>query len=536
MQTKLRVPIVILLAAAAALTTLLAARTYWYLLHAVTNTPFTDSWLALDEIRRVQDGQAPWTSWWSPHWGQRDIVPRLLFLLSIRFFSFSAAPLILVNAAAPVLALIVLIRAAGRLFPGRPLLLAAVAIAFVHLALSSLGMEILVATQGVVHSIGYAAAISAVVLFERRPWLAISLAALATGSIVIGLLVWPILIVESWRLPVPRKTSALLLALTAAIFALYAIGYTRPPALGMGISGALRHPLEMLRMTSLVLGGPVTLYSLRLGTVAGALGLAALAYLLAVSNRLAFPLLMAACLLAAIAASLVLGRISPEWLAGLHGAQPLPGRYLVPSMIFWGCLLALTLALDHRPWVITVAVSSVVLATTFGTWSWQWRVSREWAVHFQRFDAIGSAFLVDVSDPAFTSLLLTDAPLRDSLVDYMRARRLAMFAEPRARWIGRPVPLAAAACPASLSATPVGNGLRLTGRLDLGSRRTASQLDVLVANPSGDVVGLGRTLPAESEYLPNTEFLAYTRSGGRRLFIQLPDRSLCEAQPAPPGI
>ena len=502
-----------LLATAAALTALLAVRTLWYLFHSVTNVPFTDGWVILDEVRRFREGAAQWTIFWEPYWGQRNLAARLLFFLSAKYLSFAALPLILINLGAWLGMLTVLVRTAWRLFPGLGRIFLICAIALVHLLLSSLGMEVLVITQNVQHSIGYASAVSAILLFERRPAMGIALAVVATASLAIGLAVWPALLLQAWHGRARARTLAILIAISAAVMALYAIGYTRPPALGMGVAGALRHPGVALSMTSLVLGGPITLYSLRLGTIAGGIGLAALGWFAVrrPNNPSTFALLVAACFLALSAASLAVGRISPEWIASLHGAQPLPSRYIAPVLVWWGCLFVLSMV---EPSLLPrAAVSALVLAMTFGTWSWQWRVSREWAVAMQRFDAIGSGFLCGVADSELMSLVLTDGALRNRVADYMRRERLGMFAEPRAAWIGRQVAVPLD-CQGSLSTVPVNGGLRVSGRLERAGLSSARASDLLIANSAGIVVGLARSLPAESEGKDAVDFLGYAHAAG----------------------
>jgi hypothetical protein len=551
-----------LLAVAGVLTAVLIVRTCWYVLHSMTNTPYTDSWLLLEELHRFPSGEAGWAALWSPYWGQRVLVARLAFLASLRLASYSMLPMILANMAALIFMLATLVCSSTRMLFGSPRLAWAAGIAFANLVLSSLGLEVLLIPHDIISAVGYAASITAVVLFERRPVVAVSLALLATGSITIGLLVWPILLVEAWLLQKRPRTRWILAALTSAMFTLYLADYTRPQSLGMGISAPLHHPLQFLRMLSLVLGGPITLYSLRLGTAAGAAGMVATGYLatmyftapkgfavredFAASSEVTmmrrsegFSFLMACLLLVCIAGSMVVGRISPAFIAELHGAQPLPSRYLVPMMVFWGCLFALALARykaagPPRNWLATVCVGAVVLAMTFGTWSWQWRLSREWAVYFQKFDAIGSGFLAGVSDPEMMSLLFTDGPRRDELVDYMRREHLAVFAEPRARWIGVQVQEIVNAensnhCPTKVARIAIVNGFRITGQIEAGGWRTSRQTDVVIANNAGMIVGLGRTLPAESEFLPEMEFLGYAREDGDRLFVRLGDHSICES-------
>jgi hypothetical protein len=458
-----------------------AARTLWFLFQSVTNVPYTDEWVMLDEIR----ARAGWSYLWAPYWGQRIIVPRLLFLLDVKLFSFAGLPLILVNLASAAALWAVLARTARTVL---------CAVVFASLVFSSLGMEVLAIPQNVQHSLGFAAALSAMLLFERRPRVAAALAAIATGCLAIGLMVWPALIAQA-------KSARVRWVVTAAagvVFVLYLAGYAHP-AMGLGIGGALRHPLEGLRITGLILGGPVTLYSMALGTVAGLIGLA-LAGWFAVRSR--EPLTFAALYLVVWAASLAVGRISPEWLAGLHGAQPLPSRYIFPALIFWGCLFAL--AFRGRALVPRFAAAGIVIVMTIGTAGWQWRVAREWAGAMERVDAIGAAFIVGVDDPQLMPQLVADEALRTRVAEYMKRERLGMFFEPRAAWMGEHV-AGVRACRATLSAValPGAGAFRVGGAIDPGCGR-----DALLIDSSGTVVGLARRLRAEGK----NGALGYTRS------------------------
>jgi hypothetical protein len=503
-----RVPDLLLLAAGL-LTAAMAVRTFWYLFHSITNVPYTDGWVILDEVRRFREG-AGWTSLWQPYWGQRNLTARLLFLLSEKYSAFRSLPLILVNVGAQCILLAVLIQTAHRVLRDSLRAFFACAIVFTNLVFSPLGMEVLVITQNVQHSVGYASAICSILLFTRRPWLGVCLAILATASVAIGLVVWPILLIEAWHGRMRVRTVVTVTGLTVAMGVLYAIGYSRPPSFGMGVMGALLHPW----MTGLILGGPITLFSLRLGTIAGVIGLGTLAYLVWFGKRAAFPLAMAACFLAASSASLVAGRISPEWIANLHGAQPLPSRYIAPVLVFWACLFAL--ALTQRQAIPRIAAGLIVLILAFGTWTWQWRVSREWAVAFQKFDAIASGFLVGVSDPELMDPLLSDPALRSQMVDYQRSARLGIFTEPRASWIGKPLPLSAEPRSARLDTVTMPDGLRVAGTVGPSTR------DLLLVGPGDIVIGLARTLPAQSKGNQGVDFLGYAKTSATVRVFALP--------------
>ena len=88
--------------------------------------------------------------------GQSRRLARVLFFLAVKYFSFAAAPLIVVNVAVWLSMLAVLVWAAWQVCEGRVFLMCAIALA--HLALSSLSMEMLVITQNVEHSVAYASA------------------------------------------------------------------------------------------------------------------------------------------------------------------------------------------------------------------------------------------------------------------------------------------------------------------------------------------------------------------------------------------
>jgi hypothetical protein len=196
--------------------------------------------------------------------------------------------------------------------------------------------------------------------------------------------------------------------------------------------------------------------------------------------------------MAAAAVTLVIGRYSPDWLAAMAGRQVIPGRYLVIAALFWGALFLLAMNAGR---IAALAVSVVVFSMTFGTWSWQWRVSREWAGHFERFDAIASGFLVGVSDPEMMALVFPDPAVRDRVVDYMRRRRLGVFHEARATWLGHTT---------NKNCYTIGrqSANRISGYLPTRERYLA------VTDAIGTIVGLARTIPAE-EGVP---YLGYARA------------------------
>ncbi len=190
-----RIAATVLLAVAAALTLVLAYRTFWYLFHSVTNVPYWDQWVMLDEIRHVREGQSGWSYLWSPYWGQRLLLPRLLFLLSAKYLHYWMLPFILINMTAQISMLVVLIGMVRRLFQYSSLVFWVSAIALIHLLLSSLQMEIFIESMPINYTIGYASAVAAICVlgsaldpkaaFEPRFWSSIVLAIVATACLAI---------------------------------------------------------------------------------------------------------------------------------------------------------------------------------------------------------------------------------------------------------------------------------------------------------------------------------------------------------------
>jgi len=453
------------------LTALLIGRTFWYLFHSLTNVPYADQWVLL------ADG---WKQLWEPYWGQRPLLPRLLILLSVKYLHYSMAPFIVLSVAAQIGMAAVLIWLARRLLTGWRFWAASIAI--VHLLLSSLQMEIFIQGIGVQYTIGYASAAAAIASDS------IALGLVSCACLAVGPLVWPILIVRN------RSRALLYAAIGVVIAVAYAIHYTRPE-MGMGIAGVLRHPIQAFEVVALVLGGPASLYSRALGIATGAIGILVAAWFL----RRPDPLMLIALLLIGSAVAVAIGRIAPDVLT--TASQPLPSRYLAPTLAFWAVLFTASLAQGR--WAILVGL--VTLGLTFGTWNWQWRLAREWGSISQAFDAIGSGFLVGVTDEEYMSRIIAAPEFRERMVVYMREHRLSVFAEPRAGWLGHAAP--ASTCHGHITAVvPLDSGgYRVRGMVDARGR-----LDVLLVD-HGIVRGLARTLPIQSEYSPENEFFGYSR-------------------------
>jgi hypothetical protein len=360
--------------------------------------------------------------------------------------------------------------------------------------------------------------------------MAVVLALISTLCLAVGPLVWPILAVQAWI--IGRKRHAAALAVAAVLVGVvYGLGYSRP-TIGMGMTGILHHPWQAFTITGLVLGGPLSLYSRQLGMVAGCLGMVLATVILAHVRRrtAALSLSLVALFMWGSAAAIAFGRLSPEWLATYNG-QPLPSRYMAPTFVFWAAMFAAALACWNAGRIARIAavgVSLAVLVLTFGTWNWQWRMPHEWATVSQGFDAIASGFFLPVSDQEYMSRIFPEEGLRTRLVAYMRQQRLSVFAEPRADWLGKDI---AALAPArsnyafrvtiredkALGGSPV--VYRIVGSLTLDGQAPLRRLDVLMTDERGTVIGLARTLPAQSESAAATDFFGYARGQPVRLVL-----------------
>jgi len=540
--------------AAAALTAVLAARTCWYLFHSVTNVPYPDQWVMLQEIWRLRTRQTGWSYLWSLYWGHRPVLPRLLILLSVKYLRYSALPFIVTNVAAQACMALVVLSLVLRLFPKRySLLFWLSAIAAVNLIFSSLQMEVLIVGIEIQYTIGYASALAAIAIMgsRLRPrfWVSILLGMISSACLAIGPLVWPVLILEAWLARAGVKYLAVLTAISGIVITGYSIGYTRPN-MGMGIAGMLHHPLDALCVVTLLLGGPLSFYSRALGMAAGGIGMVVTAGLIAYFWRPrsakppAIAHLLAGCFLFGSVVALAVGRVSTDALVG-PGIPPLPSRYAAPALAFWAVLFPVSLSCwSAGRWgrLATVGVSAIVLTLTLGTWSWQWRVSREWAMLSERYDAIASGFILAVSDQEYMSPIIADEPYRSRMVEYMRQRGLSVFAEPRGRWVDQNItaigpPDKQTTCQATVTTAvpPAGDpaSLRIRGTLTVDGRPPRRRLDILMTGSSGTVQGLARTLPIRSEDAPAEEFLGYERGispRDLRLFVFLPGQAVCAAR------
>jgi hypothetical protein len=178
-------------------------------------------------------------------------------------------------------------------------------------------------------------------------------AAVASYTMPNGLLVWPVLVAQAIYLKLKRHLTIAIALLGAVIFASYCWHYQTPP-LGLGAFGMLRHPADATILIGLLLGAVLNSVSSRLGIAMTILALLGAVYLgaKALRDRPAQQSWLSA--LAAIlvflplsAASIVAGRLTPQWLAG---NTAVPSRYYTLIDAFWAALAVLILYIfSHKP-------------------------------------------------------------------------------------------------------------------------------------------------------------------------------------------
>ena len=332
-------------------TLVLICRTFWYFFASVGNVPWSDLWPMLSEVRSFRSGQSEWSYLYSTFWGNRPLVPRLFIYVSARFLHYSGWSFVVITLTAQVAMLLVVLWLLRRAFPERGTVYWLSTIAAVNLLLSSLQMEVFMEGLNIEYTIGYGSAVAAIALSglpwrpsskpELRFWIAVLLGAVSSGCFAIGLAVFPMMIIGMWLARGPVRYIAITFTVAAVLAVTFSMGYARP-SMGMGIGGAIHRPLQALRIVALVLGGPVTLYSRSLGVAAGAIGiLTAAAVLFRIARDPALrvtpgvvSLTMIAWFMIASAASVMAGRISPEWVT--QAVYVLPSRYLHPTLVFLG--------------------------------------------------------------------------------------------------------------------------------------------------------------------------------------------------------
>jgi hypothetical protein len=490
---------------------------------AITSVPWWDEWGMIQEYADVQHGQPLWPILWSSYWGHRMVVGRLIFFADARWGSLASLTWLLLLIQFAHIALLIALAWLLLWRQSRACFALACAV-ILNVMLSPDQMENFLWRNQVLYVLVFAAATASFFLLAAaarpetratRRWGFLSFAILSgllsTYTMGNGFLVWPVLVAEAIVLRLGRRIAISLVAIGAVVIGSYTWHYEHPAGVGMGVGGMLRHPLDAMHMLGLYLAGPLDFLSMRWGTAAALLGLLAIAYLAVTTLRQRshgqpwLPALLAIMLfLLLTSASVVAGRLSPEWVAGLQGRFPLPGRYFTPIGTFWTCAAILVL---YTCWLGEPRPAMLCCFAVFFTGFLFARImpqsdqAEDWADFFRAADAIGSAILLDVPDEQLLSALWPVPAERKERIAFLRQNRLSVYAEPRAAWPGKRIAELFRIAPANRcsggieAVTPIVSKEFRSWRLEgwaWDGQSGHSPADILLADETGRIVGLGR--------------------------------------------
>ena len=508
--------------------------TLWTVWTAKSGVPLRDQWPFLDDARAMLAGNDVFSTLWACYWGHRPVVARLITLADVRWFSGSNAPLIALNLIFQTGHAVLLAYAAWMLFRrvSWPVFLLAAALIF-HLSLSALQMENLIwgAQVGYVLVAGSAtAAFVLLAIYAGLPGRAsapktrglkefmllggcIVAALLSTLSRPDGLLTWPVLVAQAFVLRLRAGVRILLTLAGCLAIGAYFWRYEPGAPLGMGVRAAILHPLQSLPIVAMLMVEPISVVSARAGTWLGmvALVFATYAFSKVFRTKAAPPPMLSvfgavALFSLATISTLVMGRISPEFIASRGNFPLFPSRYSTTAFFFWAGMLGISTWLvlqDRRTWPQFSVLGSMVLALTFGTALWQIGEAKNWRAYITELDVASTSLMLglpdaDLPDADRTMLegIYPDIPLRSEVLSWLQLKGLSFFSERRARLMGSsisPEALTPGRCEGSVE-TPVllKNGwLRVTGWVwDRSEKRPPR--DLVFVNTSGRVIGLAR--------------------------------------------
>jgi hypothetical protein len=516
---SLRFFIAIVAAALLGVTIYLNCTTVRAVLHGQTNVLSRDQWWFLGELQSLYEGRNWAQLLWSPYWGHRPVLVRLLFYLDARAFAFRSGPLICLTWTC-LISQILLLAAVNRALFGAFFVwrYAAALIVLLNLCLSSFQMENLIWALQVQYVLAFFCAVLSFFLLSlsaerKRSTLLVSMSCLAAlaGSLTMahGLFIWPALALQAYVCNRSRKLSLGLLAAFIVLAGIYAVNY-QMPSTGMGVIGQLRRPMRGLEISLMVVAGSISNRSLTWGVASGGFGVASLAIFLFQVKRSARPtwpsVYVATALFALATASVTAaGRISPELLKLLIAGhnELLPSRYQTFGYVFWISLFSLALwstqTVRQRGWrLLAIPALAVPVFVVVADGREQLVYSQAWMDAMRSVDATGISLLLNAQDWEREQILWSDRPQLMHWVDFTRSRRLAVFSEGRYGWLG-------SAMAERFQITPSN---RCEGKTDLremlpgGTGRVtgwawdrdfaAPPLDVLLVNVDGRVVGLAR--------------------------------------------
>jgi hypothetical protein len=538
--------------------------TLWTVWTAKSEVPLRDQWPFLDDARAILAGHDVFSRLWACYWGHRPVVARLITLADVQWFSGGNAPLIALNLIFQTGHAVLLAYAAWMLFRrvSWPVFLLTAALVF-HLSLSALQMENLIwgAQVGYVLVAGSAtAAFLLLAIYAGRPGRAsapktrglkecmllggcIVAAFISTLSRPDGLLTWPVLVVQASVLRLRAGVRILFTLAGCLAIGAYFWKYEAGAPLGMGVGGAILHPFQSLPIVAMLVVEPISVVSARAGAWLGGVALIFAVYALVKVFRArprppAILSVFGAVALFSLAtiSTLVMGRISPEFIASRGNFPLFPSRYSTTAFFFWAGMLGISAWLvlqDRRTWPQFAVLGSMILTLTFGTALWQIGEAKNWRAYITELDVASTSLMLglrdaDLPDADRTMLegIYPDVPLRSEVLSWLQRNSLSFFRERRARFMASSIPpeaWTAGRCEGSVE-TPVllKNGwLRVTGWIwDRPEKRPPR--DLVFVNTSGIVIGLARSGlrrpdllgKVASQYLDEAGWNGYTTDPG----------------------
>jgi hypothetical protein len=489
-----------------AVTAYLNWMTLWTLWTAASEVPWRDQWTYLDDARSILQGHDALNRLWYCFWGHRLVMTRLITALDVRFFSGLNTPIVALSLMLQIGQAAALSWAAWRLFRGISIWVFALTAALIfHLLLSPHQLENLIWGGQIGYMVASAGATAAFFLLallagetglKSRALLAGCVAAgiVSTLGSANGVLVWVVLLLQASILGLPRSVRILLASIACVVSIVYFWGYQAGPPLGMGLKRAVLHPAQSVPLVGMLAAGPISVFSLPLGKFGGCVALAAAAYAGIKSFRARPPAYLTfygavAMFAFATIVTMVISRISPEFVASRPRWLLLPSRYFTAPFFLWASLFGISVWLwmkDRRKWPQFVIIGSMVFALTIGTIRWQVYAAHDWRSYYQELDIAATGLILDVHDSA-VDRIYPDVPLRSDIRGWLLSNGLSVFHEPRGRLMGTRIQSVDSQCQGAWErTTPVNQSVfRASGWV-------RDVRDLVFADEAGVVIGLAR--------------------------------------------
>lgn len=331
-------------------------------------------------------------------------------------------------------------------------------------------------------------------------------AAIATYSSGNGILVWPIVIGGALMLSIGRGKILVIACSGTVLIGIYFIGYRFTKSLS--VMNLVRHPVYLLQFIGSYLAMPfsaVTPYwlgsALGIAAMCATAGLAVIAARAGLAKTRAGIVLFGTYLYMVLTALMIAaGRMDPAQV-GIGNAKY--SRYVIEPLMAWAVLVLLCVWVCSRSvrravWAYAIVAAFGALALIGFSRLGGWLGERD--VEFANVQLGAVAVQNGVFDRTAVLYLFPWKPENVQIwSEALRQNGLSVFYKGYWRALGHPVsgvrPLAAGVPGEVTEVTPVTGGVEVVGWADWAELRQTGGW-VLLANESGEMVGLGRRLPA----------------------------------------